>query len=179
MKRRIVLSLFSLFLFQPVVRADMIEVKNEGILNGKVLSNDDKQVRFKDSRGKEHQYAKEDVLYLDTDVNVNVDMSFFEKVQKKAAEILKAVRTVPKAVKKTTDGMTEKFIGEVGKPLDRSAANAKSAALASALDQASQASAASTSKMMAFNKEVYRQRNEARESAPSSSDEKKGRFTSL
>jgi hypothetical protein len=176
MKRSIVLSLLSLFLFPAVLRADVIEVKGEGILNGKVLSRNEKEVKFRDSKGKQHLYPAQDVLYMDADLSSEKPLS--EKVKQKAAELLKVVKKAPESIKKTTDDLTEKFIGVAGKPLDRSVANNKSAQLAKAMDDANGASAASISKVSTFNKEVLRQQNEAKDSA-SQHTESKGRFTSL
>ena len=181
MKRSAVLFLIGLMGVQTAVRADMIETKKEGILNGRILSKDDKQVRFRDAKGKEHQYAKADVLYMDVDAGsaAVADKPLTEQMKIKAAKLLEAAKKAPAAIKKGTDDLTEKFIGQVGQPLDRSAANAKSEALAKAMDQAGQSSAAMTGKVNVANKEFYRQQNEARDAAASSSGGKKGRFSSL
>ena len=62
--------------------------------------------------------------------------------------------------------------------MDRSGADAKSEALARSIDEANRAAAGATNKIMAVNREAYRQQNEAREVAEGA-DEKKGHFSSL
>ena len=180
MKRCIILGLFGLILFQRPVLADMIETKDQGILNGKVLSQNDQEIRFKDAKGKEHRFVKTDVLYLDTgSVSAPAeDTPFAEKVKTKAAQLWAVAQKAPEALKKSTDKLTDKFIGEAGKPLDRSAANAKSDALAKSMDEASQAAVAMSKKNMLITSEIKRQTKEGY-SDSKSSDEHKGRFSSL
>ena len=179
MKRRIALGLFGIFFFQLAALADMIEVKELGILNGKVLSKNEKEVRFRDAKGKEHHFAKSDVLYLDTNAGSTPasDSPLAEKVKTKAADLWKAAKKAPEAIKRGTDDLTQKFIGEAGKPLDRSAANAKSDALAKSMDEASQAVVAMSKKNMMINSEIRKQTKE--DFGGSTSSEKKGHFSSL
>ena len=176
MKRSLSLCLLGLFFFQPVVRADMIEIKKEGVFNGKILSQDDKQVRFKDAGGRERLFSREDVLFMEVDADAGKPL--VEKVKKKAAELWRAAKKAPEAVRKGADDLTEKFIGVVGQPLDRSAANAKADQLAGALDQTNKTSAASINKARTVDKEITRQQKEA-EGFASQNNEHKGRFTSL
>lgn len=162
----------TLILWDGHAMADMIEVKNKGFMNGTILSDDGKELKFKDGKGKEHIYKRSDVLFLEKDDPGKV-------MKQNTSKVLDAIKQAPDAMKKGSQKLTEKFIAPLSQPLDRSAADAKSAALNNALEEANRAAAASTSKMVTFNKEAIRQQNEARDSLPGSSDTKKGRFSSL
>ncbi len=91
--------------------------------------------------------------------------------------------SVWKVVRKTSDRLTEKFIGKMSQPLDRSAADKKVTMLNSALDDANKASAAAAAKAKLANQEIYKVRNEGfgsyTSTSSSSGSKSKGRFTSL
>ena len=119
MKRWIALGLMAGFFGAALAWADMVETKKDGILNGTILSESDQEIQFKDSTGKTRVFKKKDVLFMDKEDASKKAKLFFQK----ALEILK---NVPKNIKKMTDQWTKKFIGAASKPLDRSAANARS-----------------------------------------------------
>ena len=172
MKRVLSFGLIGFICFTASVHADILETKKGGIQNGQILSDDGKQLKFKDAKGKTHVYDKKDVLYQEKE-------DAAKKSKRFAHDAWDKIKAAPMAVKKGSDKLTEKFIGTVGKPLDRSAADAKGAALAKSMDEASQATGSMTKKSVAVNKEVYRQKNEAMVDAGSSSSAKKGHFASL
>lgn len=170
---RILLGLcVTLILWDGHAMADMIEVRNKGFMNGTILSDDGKELKFKDAKGKEHLYKRTDVLFLEKE-----DPG--KAMKQNTTKVLDAIKQAPAAVKKQSQKLTEQFIAPMSQPLDRSAADAKSAALNSALEEANRAAAASTKKVVTFNKEVYRQQSEAGDSLPGESDKKKGHFSSL
>lgn len=95
-----------------------------------------------------------------------------------------SVASAWKVVRKTSDRLTEKFVGKMSKPLDRSAADKKVNILNSALDDANKASAAAHAKAKVANREIYKFNNEgigsySTLSSSSSGSKSKGRFTSL
>ena len=161
--------LAALLLTAPVsARADIIEIRGEGYVNGDILSDDAKEVKFKDNHGNVRRIPKTDVLYLQKEERtVAVKSDLWKKVKDSATD-----------VKNTADAWTKKITGPLTAPLDRSAADKKSQMLNDVLEQANQASAASAAKAKTINREIYRQQNEAREEAKSS-EEKPGRFTKL
>ena len=171
MKRWMALGLLSGFFCATVSWADMIETRKEGILNGKIMSENDREVHFKNAKGQTMVFKRSDVLFEDKE-----DIS--KKTKQAAQKFWEWLKNLPKAMRKGSDQWTDKFIGTVGAPLDRSGANAKSDQLAKAMDDASQASAVMTKKVAAANAEIARQKSEAFGSAQSST-EKKGHFTSL
>ena len=119
MKRWIALGLTAGFFGAALAWADMVETKKDGILNGKILSESDQEIQFKGSSGQTRVFKKKDVLFMEKQDDSKTMKQFFQK----ALEILK---NAPQKIKKMTDQWTKKFIGAVSKPLDRSAANAKS-----------------------------------------------------
>jgi hypothetical protein len=46
-------------------RADFLEVKNKGIMNGTIISETDKEVKLKDADGNIQTFARSDVLYVE------------------------------------------------------------------------------------------------------------------
>lgn len=62
-----VVAILVLSTFGPLLpaQADMIEIKDRGVLNGKILSQDDKEVRFEDSTKNLFVIPKKDVLFLE------------------------------------------------------------------------------------------------------------------
>ncbi len=89
-----------------------------------------------------------------------------------------------KVIRKTSDHLTDKFIGKMSQPLDRSAADKKAAMLNSALQEAERVSAAAAVKAKLANQEIYKLKNEgfgsySNPSSSSSGSKSKGRFTSL
>ena len=149
----------------------MIETRKGEVLNGKILSDDGQTLQFKTAKGQTLTFKKKEIVFQEKE-----DPS--KKIKEYTRKTWEWIKNLPITVRKTSDQLTEKFIGTVGAPLDRSGANAKSAQLARAMDDANQASAAMTKKVAAANAEIYRQKNEAFGSAQSST-EKKGHFASL
>ena len=170
MRRHLFLVLLLFFLAAPPRSwADIVEVRGEGYVNGDILSDDGKEMKFKDNHGKVRTIPKADVLYAEKE----------DHAAKARSRFWDDVKRVPGAVKKKTDGWTAKFIGVVGAPIDRSAADAKSKMLADTLAEAGRAQTSAAGKVMTANREIYRQQNEAKEGVQSSSEEKKGRFAKL
>ena len=171
MNRSIGVCLLLLVFYQAAAYADIIESKTDGIMNGSIVSENDKEVKFRDAKGKEHVYPKADVLYVEKE-----DMG--KIMQHKTNRILEYLKNLPAKLRSGSDKATQAVVRPMSKPLDRSMANAKSDMLAKVLDESSKAGAASGNKIKEFNREVYRQKHEAEEeSAPR--EEKKGRFASL
>ena len=171
MRRWVALGLLSGFFCTASAQADMIETKKDGILNGKILSENGQEVRFQNAKGKTLIFKKTDILFEDKE-------DIAKKSKQMAQKVWDWLKNLPKMIRKRSDQLTEKFIGTVGAPLDRSGANAKADQLNRAMDDANQASAAMTKKAAAANAEIARQKNESFGSAQSST-EKKGHFASL
>ncbi len=98
--------------------------------------------------------------------------------------IARSVASGWKAIRKTSDRLTDKFIGKMSQPLDRSAADKKAAMLNSALQEADRVSAVAAAKAKLANKEIYNLKKEgfgsySDPSSSSSGSKSKGRFTSL
>lgn len=170
MTRGWVFGLMSVFVFIGVARADMIETKNDGVLNGKVLSDNGQELSFKDAKGRTRVFKKNDVLYIEKE-----DSS--KKIKQWARQAWGWLKNLPKTARKTSDQLTKKFVGKMSQPLNRSSANAKSAALARTMDDASQATTAMAKKTMKVNAEIARQEKEG--FGGFSAAPKKGRFASL
>ena len=164
-------------LIPAVVHADMVEVKDLGIMNGTIVSEDKDQMKFKDAKGKMHTFKMKDVTFQEKE---DVGKKNASMIKAKTKEVMEALKKAPETIQKGSQQLTNKYIAPLTAPLDRSGADAKSQALAGALDQANQASASGVNKTLTFNKEVIRQQNEAKNVAASAaSDSKKGRYTSL
>ena len=178
MKRGVGIYFLLLAFWQAVACADMIEVKKDGIMNGKVVSENKEELQFKDAKGNTRTYKKEDVLYLEKEE----EKPLAEKIKQQATQALREAKKVPEKIKETSDGLTKQLAGGLSAPLDRGAADAKSDALSSAMDEASRATVALSKKNMAINQEIKEQTdylNGTSGSSGSGSDSKKGRFESL
>ena len=155
-----------------VARADIVEIRGEGYVNGEIQSDDGKLMKFKDNHGKVRSIPRGNVLYAEKEQKKVLKMNggkYWENLKKSS-----------EAVKQKTNEWTGKFIGTAGAPLDRSAADQKSRQLENALAEADKASAAAASKSSTAKREFHRQQNAAKADAHgSSSDESKGHFTSL
>src|SRR5262249_49032993 len=113
MKRTAALLFLSAFA-ASVCCADMIEVKNKGFLNGEVLSQDDKEVKFKDAKeGKVRTYARSDVDYIDIDKkDTGTKKQAVELgLKEKAEQAIEAAKRMPRQIKKSTDSVTQKIMG--------------------------------------------------------------------
>ncbi len=128
-----------LSLFGPLLpaRADMIEIKDRGVLNGKILSQDDKEVRFEDSAKNLFVVPKKDVLFLE----IQTDSPVAIKTEKNSGRKwgfewrnwkYKAERVFGNA-KHFFLKNTQKIRGLVVAPLDRSSADSRSSSLASSM----------------------------------------------
>ena len=144
--------LLALFLQVPGW-ADEIEVRGKGIMNGVILSNDDQEVRFKDSSGATVTYKKKDVLFLVKDDREKLKKAVLRWI----AQAIDTVKRLPHKLKKGSANLTDQFIVPLSKPLDRSAADRKADELAKTMDDASKAAAAMHKKVLTANAEVRRQ----------------------
>ena len=61
---RIVWLLLGAVLLYTDARADMLEVKNKGFLNGTIVSETDTQIKLKDADGNVQTFSKKDVTYI-------------------------------------------------------------------------------------------------------------------
>lgn len=170
MKRWAMLGFVGVFFCVTVAWADIIETKKDGILNGTILSENEKEVQFKDAKGQTRIFNKTDVLFQEKEAPP-------QPVAKTAEKAWEWVKQGPKNVKRMSDQLTDKFIGSVSQPLDRSAVNAKSDELARALDEASKV-AATVSKN---NKRISAEARslELESYGTGAPEKKKGRFESL
>ena len=162
--------------------ADMIELKSKGFLNGEVVSQDDREVHFKDASGKTGVYPKAEIVYMQIDKSDTGKKSdvLLKRLKVKIEQALEAVKKMPQALKHFTDAKTHKFLDAAGKPLDRSAVNAKSDALAKAMDEASQTSATLSKKNLTVNSELKKQKEYMDDQWGSGKKgQKSGRFSSL
>ena len=178
MKRWIALGLVMGFFGAASASADIIETKKDGMLNGKILSENGEEVQFKNAKGQTLVFKKKDILFEDRESAAGGKSDNVQKGKQLARKAWGWLKNVPSAVRNWSDQLTEKLIGKVSAPLDRSAANAKSDALNKTMDEAGRAAGAMTKKVTAVNAEIYRQKNEGFGN-PKSSTEKKGHFASL
>ena len=139
-----VLLVLALFGFCLPAEADMIEIKNRGVLNGKILSSDDKEVRFEDTAKNLFVVPKADVLFLEAQKDAPVTAekgasSAFAKTDWKraAGEWRDKIESAYHKTKRFLSKKTEGIRNVIMKPLDRSAADSKSEALADSMAQLS------------------------------------------
>ena len=163
--------------------ADMIEVKDRGILNGKLVSQNEKEIQFKGADGKLQVFPRQDVLFVDVESGSKTPSSGSELLQmlkRKTLRAWEAVKRVFPWLKQKAGAATKGFTDFASQPLDRSRVDAKSATLAKVLDEASQASAAMSRKVMQMDGEVRKQKQYMDETwGTGEKDSKKGRFSSL
>ena len=159
----------------PASRADMIETKKEGIMNGKVVSESVSEVNFKDAGGNTHLVQKKDVLYMEKEE----EKTTVQKIKDKAADVLTKAKEVREAIMGRSEYLTKKYIGAAGAPLDRSKANAKADKLSHLMDEASLASVSMAKKNMDANREMRRQSDDRATSKLDADESKKGRFAAL
>lgn len=134
MDRRSVFFLAGILVAGPV-HADMIELKDEGILNGTVLSRNEQETKFKDGKGKVRVIANKNILFMEREDPRQKKAAEKRKWKEKADAFMQGVQKGPAGIKQASDSLTQKLVGEASKPLDRSAANAKSAQFAGAMDE--------------------------------------------
>lgn len=117
MKRAKALAFAALFM-ATAAQADMVEVKGKGILNGEVLSQDDKQMQFKDAKGKTHVFAKKDVLFVELDKNDTGSSTSVSTWKNKASRALASAKSGAKKVGRSVSQTTKKVTGAISQPLD-------------------------------------------------------------
>ena len=178
MRSKILLTVGFLIWASSAVRADMIEVKGKGALNGKVISQSEAQIVFKDNENNLQTFSKQDVLYMDAASAEFGEVPVAQKIRLSALEFLKWVKRLPEEYKKLTERYTNKFLKNMSKPLDRSGANAKASALAAVTDKASRAAEALSKKNLRIDQELKKNKQETF-ALGGAKDRRKGRFTSL
>ena len=121
-------------------RADMIEIKGRGVLNGKILSQDDNEVRFEDTAKNLFVVPKADVLFLEAQMDAPAASQ--KKASNRWTELdLRGWRYRAEHYY----GITKRFVvdktrgirGFIAAPLDRSSADSKSKALAGSMEDLS------------------------------------------
>ncbi len=113
------------------------------------------------------------------DISLDQDKkSFAQSAQALWQRVARGVVTGWKVIRRTSDKLTEKFIGKMSKPLDRSAADRKAAMLDNTLNEANRAAAATIEKTKKANREIHAQKNEGFGSLSKSSSSGSS-FTSL
>ena len=138
MPRTILVCCLGLCFFSGASRADMIEIKDKGVINGKVLSQDKKEVHFEDTRGNQFVVPKENVLYLDTMKDaLPSDVSGGKGSKGKSFDLAETWDRCKDSTvyyfQKTKNFIQNKarpLTDWLSKPLDRSAADGKSKKLA-------------------------------------------------
>ncbi len=118
-------------------RADMIETKGRGVINGKIISQDDKEVRFEDSAKNLFIVPKKDVLFLEAQTDrLATAQTNNKKGRDWGLEIehwkYKAERLFYD-VKSFVSEKTLSIRKYIEKPLDRNAADSRSEALAKSM----------------------------------------------
>ena len=144
--------------------ADIIEVRGKGMMTGKITSQNGEDVTFTGNGGNEMHFKKSDILFYDVDGGTpKADKG--EKVKTDyVGKIKNFFSDIPywfHDLRKWTGGMTQKFRDTVGKPIDRSGADAKGAELAKSMDEAAKAQADMARKVKKTNTEFARQQREA------------------
>ena len=128
--------------FSLPARADMIEIRNRGVLNGKIVSQDDKEVRFEDVDRNLFVVPKSDVLFLEAQADAPKPVETARMPQKMdwQGTLSGWRRNVEDLYGKTKHYLADKTKGIrefINKPLDRSQADGKSKALADSMSDLS------------------------------------------
>jgi len=123
--------------------ADMIEIKGRGILNGKILAQDEKEVRFEDSAKNLFVVPRADVLFLEVQADAPVD-AFSSKASgfgKGGGQMLGSLGDKAMSFYHTAKHFVVRQFRKVrdyaNKPLDRSSADSRSKALADSMGELS------------------------------------------
>ena len=117
--------------------ADMIEIRNRGFLNGKILSQDPNEVKFEDSKKNVITVPKSDVLFLE----VQKDAPVVERPKPRPAPWSKKIqRWKDRAgrfyhdARRAIQRRTERVVNFIQTPLDRSGVDAKTDEFAKSMD---------------------------------------------
>lgn len=141
--------------------ADIIEVRGKGMMTGTIVSQDDQGLSFKGNDGQVVRYAKQEVLFVDVESpRGGASPQTGSKTPPLSWQRVKAffadAPTWLNAVKRQTDRLTRKFRDVAGKPVDRSAVEAQTDAVAKALDDAGKAQAEAARKERKVREELKR-----------------------
>lgn len=142
--------------------ADIVEVRGKGLMTGSILSQDDKEMTFKDNEGRVTRFAKSDVLFFDRETAAaekpaGAKTDYGAKIRR----FFEDARYWPAALRDWTDGVTKKFRDFAGKPLDRGSADAKGEALSKVMDEAAQQQAELVKRQKKVQAEIRRLKEEA------------------
>lgn len=129
------------FGFTLPAHADMIEIKGRGVLNGKVLSQDDREVRFEDSAKNVFVAPRSEVLFLELQKDVPAVVPEKKQAGGWAMPDLRGWRNQAgryfEVAKRFATDKTRGIAGFIKAPLDRSSADSKSKALADSMGELS------------------------------------------
>ena len=132
MKKRFFICLFFVLCAPRMAAADILEVKGEGFVNGKIVSENDQELTFKNTAGQVRVLQRSDILFIEKE-----DKGVFKKdfwadaagLQGLYYKTIYTLRDIWARLRRITNQLTERWIGAASKPLDRSRANARAAAL--------------------------------------------------
>ena len=132
MKRYTVIYLLLAICIPRTAYADILEVKGEGFVNGKIVSENDREVTFKNSAGQVRVLKRSDILFVEKE-----DENIFKKdfkfdstnIQRLYYKTLRMFEQLWEKLRRFTDKLTKQLIQTASKPLDRSRVNARVASL--------------------------------------------------
>lgn len=140
--------------------ADMVEVKGKGVLNGKVVSQDARELHFLDARGQMQVFPAADVQFVDIQADRPARKekpALFKGLGDKMARTWRRFAKQMGRWKRSTEKATQGAMSGLSQPLDRSRADAKAESLSKAMDEASRAAAGMNKKVLnanTYNKRV-------------------------
>ena len=153
-----------------IAKADIVEIKDEGFVSGDIVSEDEKEMTFKDAHGVNRVIPKNKIGMVEHEDKL-------KKYKEMPAEIVKKITGVEKKVKDKADTTGKKIKKKASSPLDRSKAQGKADELSNAFAEANKAASAMAKKNAQVAKEM--RAAEGGGIAEGSSSKKKGRFESL
>lgn len=171
LKRVLGLVFCAIWINAACLRADIIEIKDEGFVSGEIVSEDENQMTFKDAHGNTRVIPK-------TNIGMVEHEDKLRKWKEIPADIAQKVSSSMSRTKEKAESTTKKVKSKVTAPLDRSKAQDKADALSDAFKKANEASAAMSKKNNLVAQEM-KASAEGTGSSSGSAVKSKGRFESL
>ncbi len=159
---------FAILTSASQLRADIVEIKDEGFVSGEIVSEDGKEMKFKDAHGNLRVISQKNIGMVQHEDKLR-------KLKEMPGDVVRKVSSATSGVKEKATSTTKKIKSKASAPLDRSKTQGKADALSDALRQANEASAAMSKK----NRLIAQEMKAATEGTCSSSSKSKGKFESL
>ena len=121
MRRTAALALVIVCLTPALSRADIFEIKGEGYINGKVVSEDEKEITIKDGHGDVRKLRKSDVIYMEKEApkkSVPIADQWRqakEAVKKKIEKVAPGLKSLTAPVHRAENKQMNEFLNETTK----------------------------------------------------------------